>query len=185
MKRLKKYGIDSLGNFLEVLNGFEMQGVIAGDGENWDCLFNCFIYTYKLQTGITLDHDTLVNQYISATGKDPQEAGGAVTDSFMDFISSKYGYCATQTPTNNQGVTPWASFALDNSGILHYAIPLGPIEMKDGTKKIKCIDPSLPAGQQEVWYPVDAWKGTFNVGPCDVNGSTGSYSSSTGSYYYA
>ena len=180
-----------------MLNEFETQGIIAGDGPSWDCMFNCFIYTYKQLTGETLNHDALVNLYKDLTKADPEKDGGTMRDTFFDFIS-KFDYCASKTPTNSTSVVPWASFDLDGSGILHWAIPTAEWKTINGIKKVKCIDPTTGFFE---WYPVEAWKGTYNVGLCGVEstgyidssmstGSTGSYGSvnpaSTGvDYYYA
>ena len=193
MKRLKKYDIAALGNILEVLNGFEMQGVIAGDG-GWDCMFRTFMYMYQQQTGTTLNEDDLVQQFMLCTGQDPR-SDGANIGAFMSFMNV-FGYQGTQNTTGNWNefsVGQWAAFQLDNSGILHFAIPTGFKTDKNGNVIIICIDPSAPDGVGE--YPYDSLRGTFDVSPVpliDSSISTGSYGSynpnnpsPSGESYYA
>ena len=191
MKKLKKLKLYSFEDYPVVLNEYEMQAIMAGSG-TWDCMFNTFIYTYQQQYGITLDRDTLVQQYKDKTGHDPQAAGGASIGYFMSFINY-YGFQGSQNTSgsvNDWSSSQWAAFGLDSSSsILHFAVPTSAYRDSNGDIWIVCDDPT--AGEER-HYRYSDMKGTFDLSPFYIDssisvsyGSYGSYDTSYGSTYYA
>ena len=195
MKKLKKINLNKSFEDFTPLKEWELRTIVAGDGDpSWDCLFNAFIYTYEELYGITLNKDEMVQFYINYTNHNP-EAEGANIGSFMNFIQY-YGYQGSQNiggTMNSFSTTQWASFQLDSSGILHFAIPKAAYRDANGNLMLRCYDPTLKSERD---YSYESLRGVFDIntvpfidspisGSYDSYGSFGSYpiTGSDGIYY--
>ena len=196
MKKLKKINLNKSFEDFTPLKEWELRTIVAGDGDpSWDCLFNAFIYTYEELYGITLNKDEMVQFYINYSNHNPEAEGGANIGSFMNFIQY-YGYQGSQNiggTMNSFSTTQWASFQLDSSGILHFAIPKAAYRDANGNLMLRCYDPTLKSERD---YSYESLRGVFDIntvpfidspisGSYDSYGSFGSYpiTGSDGIYY--
>ena len=177
MKKLKKINLNKSFEDFTPLKEWELRTIVAGDGDpSWDCLFNAFIYTYEELYGITLNKDEMVQFYIN----------------YIQY----YGYQGSQNiggTMNSFSTTQWASFQLDSSGILHFAIPKAAYRDANGNLMLRCYDPTLKSERD---YSYESLRGVFDIntvpfidspisGSYDSYGSFGSYpiTGSDGIYY--
>ena len=137
----------------------------------------------------------MVQFYINYTNHNPEAEGGANIGSFMNFIQY-YGYQGSQNiggTMNSFSTTQWASFQLDSSGILHFAIPKAAYRDANGNLMLRCYDPTLKSERD---YSYESLRGVFDIntvpfidspisGSYDSYGSFGSYpiTGSDGNYY--
>ena len=111
----------------------------------------------------------------------------------LDATDFDAQYLRHDEPAKAAEGTSFASFQLDSSGILHFAIPKAAYRDANGNLMLRCYDPTLKSERD---YSYESLRGVFDIntvpfidspisGSYDSYGSFGSYpiTGSDGIYY--